>query len=82
MVVKQEKITFTLPSDLKAEVVKLKDELSVSLNYIYQQAITEYIKKQEMKKWEKGIKLASKNKEYLKLCEEIGNEGGELYEHD
>jgi len=42
MVVQQEKVTFTLPSDLKLEVVRLKDELKVSLNTIYKQAIIFY----------------------------------------
>jgi len=82
MVVQQEKVTFTLPSDLKQEVLKLKDELKVSLNTIYKQAIAEYIERQEIQRWEKGIDLASKNTEYKKLCEDLGNTGGELYEYD
>ncbi|MDF1875986.1 hypothetical protein JHD48_09585 [Sulfurimonas sp. SAG-AH-194-I05] len=45
-----QKVTFNLPTDLKAEVLKLKDELQISLNTIYKNAISEYIERQEVKK--------------------------------
>ena len=77
-----EKVTFNIPSDLKHEVVKLKDELKVSLNTIYKNAILEYIKKQEIKKWQKGIELASKNKEYLKYTQDLSDTGVEVYEYN
>jgi hypothetical protein len=76
-----EKVSFNLPTDIKLEVVKLKNSMKVSLNTIYKTAIVEYIERQEIKRWEKGIELASKNKEYLKLCSELGEIGGELYEY-
>jgi hypothetical protein len=76
-----EKVTFNIPSDLKQEVVKLKDELKVSLNTIYKNAISEYIKKQELKKWEQGAIKASKNKEYLSQCQELSDSGTQLYEY-
>ncbi|WP_152184425.1 hypothetical protein [Sulfurimonas indica] len=76
-----EKVSFNLPTNLKKEVSKLKDELKVSLNSIYKTAIEEYVEKQELAKWEKGAKLASKNKKYLALCDELGETGGELYEY-
>ena len=77
-----EKVTFNIPSELKQEVVKLKNELKVSLNTIYKDAISEYIKKQEIKKWQKGIELASKNKEYLKHTQELSDVGVEFYEYN
>lgn len=53
MVLMQEKVTITLPKHVKDEVAKLKDEMKISMNSIYQTAIHEYIKK--------------KNKERLRL---------------
>jgi phage regulator Rha-like protein len=41
----QEKVTVILPTLIKQEVVKLKDELKVSMNSIYQTAIAEYVEK-------------------------------------
>ena len=41
----QEKVTITLPTHIKDEVAKLKDEMKISMNSIYQTAIHEYIKK-------------------------------------
>ena len=73
-----EKVTFNIPSELKQEVVKLKDELKVSLNTIYKDAITEYVKKQELKRWEDGAKKASQNKEYIAKCKEISDSGYEI----
>ena len=77
-----EKVTFNIPSELKQEVVKLKNELNVSLNTIYKNAISEYIKKQEIKKWKKGVELASKNREYLQDSQELSDVGVEIYEYD
>ena len=45
MVKQQEKITILLPTQIKQEVAKLKDDLKVSMNSIYQKAIEEYVKK-------------------------------------
>jgi predicted transcriptional regulator len=77
-----EKVTFNIPSELKQEVVKLKNELNVSLNTIYKNAISEYIKKQEIKKWKKGVELATKNREYLQHSQELSDAGVEIYEYD
>ena len=76
-----QKVTFNLPVDLKDEVLKLKDELQVSLNTIYKNAIAEYVEKQEIKKWEEAAKTASKDKKYLALCEELSNTKEDLYEY-
>jgi len=81
MVVKQEKITFNLPSDLKAEVVKLKDELSVSMNSIFSNAIDEYIKQMQRKKLRQealdAVDEYKKNPERLELY----NFEEEIYEY-
>ena len=41
----QEKVTVVLPQILKNDVAQLKDTLKVSMNSIYQAAITEYVAK-------------------------------------
>lgn len=76
-----QKVTFNLPTDLKDEVLKLKDDLKVSLNTIYKNAISEYIEKQEIKKWEEAAKMASKDEKYLALCKELENTKEDLYEY-
>jgi hypothetical protein len=43
----QEKVTITLPTQIKEEVVKLKDEMQTSMNSIYQSAIQEYVKQKK-----------------------------------
>lgn len=48
--VQQEKITIAIPTHLKEEVVKLKDDLKVSMNSIYQTAIQEYVKQKNREK--------------------------------
>lgn len=78
---KTEKVTFTLPSEIKEEAIKLKNTMNVSLNTIYKTAILEYLQKQESRKWEEGAIRASQNKAYRELCEELGDTGGELYEY-
>ncbi len=50
---KQEKVTIKIPSQIKEEVVKLKSELKVSMNSIYQDAIQEYIKQKKKEKLRK-----------------------------
>ncbi len=77
-----EKVTFNIPSDLKADVIKLKDELKVSLNSIYKQAIADYVEKQEIKKWERGASMASNDKEYITLTKEWSNVGLEVLSYD
>ena len=46
----QEKVTITLPTQIKEEVVKLKDEMKVSMNSIYQTAIQEYVRQKNREK--------------------------------
>ena len=75
-----EKVTFNIPSDLKQEVMKLKEEMKVSLNTIYKNAIADYIKKQELKKWEDAVKKASQNREYTQELKGMSDSGVEIYE--
>ena len=76
-----EKVTFNMPSELKEQVLVLKDELKVSLSAIYNEAIVNYLKQKELDKWEKGISLALKDKEYMTLSKEFSSDNGDLYEY-
>lgn len=40
-----EKITIVLPTALIEEVAKIKKERNISINFLYQTAITEYVEK-------------------------------------
>ncbi len=68
-----QKITIAIPSDLKNKIEKLQEELEISIDTIFTNALKEYIQNQEMKKWKNGAKLASKDKKYMKLCQELDN---------
>jgi predicted transcriptional regulator len=76
-----EKVTFNISIDLKKKVVALKDELNVSLSTIYNEAIANYIKQKELEKWQKGIELALKDKEYLENAKELGSNSEDIYEY-
>jgi len=76
-----EKVTFNMPSELKEQLVALKDEMHMSLSAIYNEAIANYIKQKELEKWQKGAERAVKDKEYMKLSEEFGNDQGDIYEY-
>ena len=76
-----EKVTFNIPSELKEQVMVLKDELKVSLSSIYNEAIATYLKQKELDNWQKGVSLALQDKEYMALSKELGNDNGDLYEY-
>ncbi len=76
-----EKVTFNIPSELKEQVMALKDELKVSLSAIYNEAIANYLKQKELEKWKKGVSLALQDSEYMALSKELGNDNGDLYEY-
>ncbi|KYJ86571.1 CopG family ribbon-helix-helix protein [Sulfurovum riftiae] len=76
-----EKVTFNIPSELKEQLVALKDEMHISLSAIYNEAIANYVKQKELEKWQKGAELAMEDKEYMALSEEFGNDQGDLYEY-
>ena len=76
-----EKVTFNIPSNLKQELQTLKDKHKVSLNTMYIEALQDYIKKQELQKWEQGAKRAAQNSEYLKESKELADSGVEFYDY-
>lgn len=76
-----EKVTFSLPVELKQELIEIKKETNVSLNSLYQTAIAQYLERKEIERWQIGADKASKNKEYLTLCDELGNKGVEFEEY-
>ena len=76
-----EKVTFNIPSELKEQVMALKDELKISLSSIYNEAIANYLKQKELENWQKGVSLALQDKEYISLSKELGNDNGDLYEY-
>ena len=76
-----EKVTFNMPSELKEQLVALKDEMHMSLSAIYNEAIANYIKQKELEKWQRGAERAVKDKEYMKLSEEFGNDQDDIYEY-
>ena len=76
-----EKVTFNIPSELKEQVIALKDELKVSLSSIYNEAIINYLKQKELEKWKRGVSLALQDNDYMALSKELGNDNGDLYEY-
>ena len=73
-----EKITVTIPQDLKERLVEIKDELKTTMSSVYREALEDYLEK---KKWEKGATLASKDKEYKANSEDLINKKDEVYEY-
>jgi len=78
---KAEKITITVPYELKEQVLALKDEFKSSVSSLYKEAMQSYIKQLEMQKWERGAMLASKDKEYMDFVQEISSDAGDIYEY-
>jgi len=76
-----EKVTFNMPIELKEKVLALKKELNIPLSSIYNKAISNYIKQQELKKWENGVNLALKDSDYLKSIKDNGLDSGDIYEY-
>jgi len=76
-----EKVTFNMPIELKEKVLALKEELNIPLSSIYNEAIANYIKQQELKKWEDGVNLALEDSDYLKSIKDNGLDIGDIYEY-
>ncbi|MFK5975555.1 MAG: hypothetical protein QM493_03500 [Sulfurovum sp.] len=76
-----EKVTFNMPSEIKEQVMSLKDELKVSLSSIYNEAITNYLKQKEIEKWNRGVSLSLKDKEYMAMIKELKDDNGDFYEY-
>lgn len=78
---KAEKITLTIPSELKEQLVILKDELQISTSALYREALESYIKQKELQKWEEGAKLAVNDKKYMAFVNELSNDTGDIFEY-
>lgn len=76
-----EKITVTIPFELKGQLVALKNELKTSMSTIYKEALEAYIEKKEIEKWHKGAKIASQDENYLQFISEISNDAGDVYDY-
>lgn len=76
-----EKITVTIPFELKGQLIALKNELKSSMSTIYKEALEAYIEKKEIEKWQKGAEMAQKDKNYLNFINEIGNDTGDIYDY-
>ena len=76
-----EKVTFNMPIELKEKVLALKEELNIPLSSIYNEAIANYIKQQELKNWEDGVNLALEDSDYLKSIKDNGLDSGDIYEY-
>ncbi len=76
-----EKITVTIPSELKSKLMVVKDELKTSMSAIYKEALEAYLEKKEIERWERGAKLASQDSDYILITRELGNKGVEIHEY-
>jgi len=54
---KAEKITVTIPYELKEQLQSLKDEFQTTMSAIYKEALKAYVKQKEMEKWRKAVNL-------------------------
>jgi len=60
-----EKVTFNIPTELKEQVIALKDELKVLLS-----TIANYIKQKELEKWQKRVDIT--------LSKEFGSDNEDI----
>jgi predicted transcriptional regulator len=60
---KAEKITVTIPSELKEKLYELKNEFQTTMSSIYKEALKEYIDKKEKEKWVKATALMAQEYE-------------------
>lgn len=81
MILTTDKITVTIPHELKIQLLAVKEELKISMSAIYKEALEAYLQKKEIERWERGFELASQDEEYMKLCAELGNDDGGFYEY-
>ena len=59
---KSEKITVTIPFELKEQLHSLKNELHTTMSAIYKDALKAYIEQKERDKWSKAVTIM--NEEY------------------
>jgi predicted transcriptional regulator len=60
---KAEKITVTIPYELKEQLYALKDEFKTTMSAIYKEALKAYVKKKEQEKWKQAVLLMEKEYE-------------------
>ena len=59
---KAEKITVTIPFELKEQLHDLKNELHTTMSAIYKDALKAYVEQKERDKWSKAVDIM--NEEY------------------
>ena len=59
---KAEKITVTIPYELKEQLNGLKNELHTTMSAIYKDALKAYVEQKEREKWSKAVDIM--NEEY------------------
>ncbi len=60
---KAEKITVTIPYELKEQLNRLKNEFQTSMSAIYKEALKAYVKQKEEERWKKAVVLMEKEYE-------------------
>ena len=65
---KAEKITVTIPHDLKEKLTKLKDTLQISMSSIYKDALLAYLAQKEREQW---AQAAEKMREHYAADSEL-----------
>lgn len=60
---KAEKITVTIPYELKEQLYALKDEFHTSMSTIYKEALNSYVEQKEREKWRNAVGLMEKEYE-------------------
>ncbi|WP_457605902.1 hypothetical protein [Nitratifractor sp.] len=75
---RSEKITVSIPGELKEQLYSLKEELHTSMSSIYKEALESYIQQKERERWEKAAELMKEEykhnpelKEWIDFEEEI-----------
>ncbi len=56
-IAKAEKITVTIPYELKEQLYALKNEFGTTMSAIYKEALRAYVKKKEEERWKKAVVL-------------------------
>ena len=60
---KAEKITVTIPYELKEQLHALKNEFHTSMSTIYKEALKAYVEQKEREKWKRAVDLMEKEYE-------------------
>jgi len=60
---KAEKITVTIPHELKEQLYALKNELHTSMSAIYKDALKAYIEQKERERWKRAAELMEREYE-------------------